>query len=77
MVVTQCDSCGKTFAIKNDTPDPNIHYFQDFDFCDECYEKLEQNLRTGLRNAGNDMKSYLPNSHEIAKSMCTGSKKAK
>lgn len=75
MVFTQCDACGKSFAINNHTADPNIHYFQGYDFCDECYEKFELNLRASLKQANNDMKTFLPNSGEVAKAMCGNKKK--
>jgi len=75
MVFTQCDSCGKTFAVNNHTADPNIFYVQNMDFCCDCYEEYGKNLRAELRKSGNDMKIYLPKSHEVAKAMCSGGKK--
>ncbi|MBP7552869.1 MAG: hypothetical protein KA885_05530 [Spirochaetes bacterium] len=77
MVFTQCDGCGKTFAVNNNTADPNIHYIQNMDFCDDCYEAYDKNVKAELKKSGNDMKVYLPKSHEVAKAMCSGGKKKK
>ena len=74
MVFSQCDSCGKTFVVNHNTPDPNIHYFQNLDFCDDCFIKLEAEFRKQLKKNGNDMKVYLPRTGEIAKQVATKKK---
>lgn len=75
MVFSQCDSCGKTLVVKNNTTEPNLYYFQDLDICSDCYPKLEEIFMQHLKKTGNDMKAYLSGLSEVAHSFAKNKKK--
>ncbi|OHD12829.1 MAG: hypothetical protein A2Y34_01685 [Spirochaetes bacterium GWC1_27_15] len=78
MVFTQCDSCGKNFVVKDKTSwDPNLYHFMNMDFCDECYDKLQDLWDDSLHKCGNDMNVFKQKKVEVAKAFCTAATKKK
>lgn len=77
MVVNQCDSCGKVFVVKDKTSwNPNIYYFTNLNFCDECYKNLEQKWDEGFHQCNHDMNAFKQKKVEIAKALCDKSAKS-
>lgn len=75
MVINQCDSCGKVFVVKDKASwNPNIYYFVNFNFCEECYKMLESKWEDALHSCNHDMNLFKQKKVEVAKSMCDKSK---
>lgn len=75
MVFSQCDSCGKTFVVKNNTTEPNIYYFQDLDICSDCYPKMLDVFMQTFKKVGHDMKVYNSVLSEVAHNFAKNKKK--
>lgn len=72
MVQYQCDSCGK---IVIEQKDANIHFFTKYEFCSDCYRKLEAEWANAFHNCSHDLSMFLRKQVEIASTMTKGSSK--
>jgi hypothetical protein len=71
MNFTYCDSCGKTFTVKEKTWNPNFKYFTNHDFCYDCYKKLEEAWEDAFHKCGHDMQIFKEKKVEIANAVCS------
>lgn len=73
MLLTKCDSCGT--MIEGDSSKKHIHYYFNYDLCDDCYGKLVGNLNDELHKQGNDMHDYLENQKAVVDKLVKSKKK--
>ncbi|HOV13710.1 MAG TPA: hypothetical protein PK771_05455, partial [Spirochaetota bacterium] len=55
---------------------PNIYYFTNLNFCDECYKNLENQWDNAFHSCNHDMAIFKQKKVELAKAMCDKSNKS-